>query len=76
MSKTDKNQECALPPEHAAEPLPFPATCRARAVGSITDFAECLTEQPTSCVHGLLFGGARFCWHPRRQDIIDRTNPR
>ena len=73
MSKVEKKQERSLPSDHAGGPLPFPATCRARAVGSITDFAECLVEQPVSCVHGLLFGGARFCWHPRRQDIVART---
>jgi hypothetical protein len=53
--------------------LPFPAHCRARAVGEITDFSECLTQKPPNCTYGIPFGESRFCRHPHHQEIAART---
>ena len=73
MSKTDDQREPSAPPNEAAATLPFAESCRARAVGDIADFAECLTKQPEGCVHAVPFGESSFCWHPRHREIVART---
>jgi hypothetical protein len=59
---------------NAAEDPLCAAACRARAVGDIADFAECLTQELDNCAHGIHFGHTRFCWHPRHREIVARTS--
>ncbi len=74
MSPDQDKEELSPSSRAPEEPLPILATCRARALGAITEFAECLAPEPSRCSHGLPFGDSRFCWHPRRQEIITRTS--
>jgi hypothetical protein len=76
MSAVDDTKLPALACSETAESACIPATCRARPVGGITEFAECLVVEQPRCRHGLLFGNACFCWHPRRQEIVARTTLR
>ena len=73
MPEPSDKPKPSVTPKDTADSLPLPASCRARAVGDITDFSECLTEQPASCAHGIPFGESRFCQHPQRQEIVART---
>ncbi len=52
---------------------PIPASCRAQAIGSITEFAECLSQPVDACSYRIPFGLAYFCWHPARSEIVART---
>jgi hypothetical protein len=70
---TDKRERSALSNDTGAK-LPFPASCRARAMGDITDFSECLSKEPASCAHGIPFGEYRFCRHPQHKKIVARTS--
>jgi hypothetical protein len=74
MLEPSEIQEPSAPPNDATGNLPFLASCRARAMGGITDFAECLTQEPANCPHGILFGESRFCQHPRHREIVAQTN--
>jgi hypothetical protein len=73
MSAVDDTKQPALGCTETAESACIPATCRARPVGGITEFAECLVAEQARCRHRVLFGNARFCWHPRREEIVART---
>jgi len=74
MLEPSKIQEPSAPPNDASGNLPFPAHCRARAMGEITDFAECLIHETTHCTHGILFGESRFCQHPQHKEIVAQTS--
>jgi hypothetical protein len=52
---------------------PIGASCRARDVGDITQFAECLTQPGDPCGYRISFGKAFFCWHPAHSEIAART---
>ena len=47
--------------------------CRARRIGNIKLFADCLVSKERHCGHGLYFGESCFCHHPQRELIIART---
>jgi len=47
--------------------------CRARTVGSIAEFSDCLTDHDRACSHALNFGGGRLCFHPRHREIVAQT---
>ena len=73
MSEPNEQRERPTPSNEGADALPHAASCRARAVGDIPDFAECLTQQPDGCAHRVPFGESYFCWHPRHREIVART---
>jgi hypothetical protein len=54
----------------AAGNLPLLEYCRARAVGDIAEFSECLSYPPTGCTHGVPYGESRFCQHPQHKEIV------
>ncbi|HVM51509.1 MAG TPA: hypothetical protein VMU04_25985 [Candidatus Acidoferrum sp.] len=73
MSAFRSTDKPPRPPQEAAADSTVSDACRAKPVGNITEFAECLVKGHDDCRHGLRFGESRFCWHPRRQEIIART---
>ncbi|HWB58283.1 MAG TPA: hypothetical protein VG733_02280 [Chthoniobacteraceae bacterium] len=49
--------------------LPDPSICKARAIGAITGFAQCLVERPMECRYVLYFGEGNICRHPRWREF-------
>lgn len=72
-SEADGQQEPSARSGDTSNRPPILATCRARLVGDITLFAECLTQAADPCVYRIPFGMAFFCWHPAHSDIAART---
>lgn len=52
--------------------LPF-GQCRAKALGWIAEFSECLVEADVSCPHRVAFGYGFFCHHPDHKLIAAAT---
>ena len=54
--------------------LPDAETCRAREIGNDNNYelVNCLAETPL-CKYVLAFGYRQLCRHPRRRDIVKRT---
>jgi len=52
--------------------LPDLAICRAMHSGVI-DLAYCLMDKPHGCKYAEPFKGNSFCFHPKREEIIART---
>lgn len=70
--------EIPLLPDSQSNPLrgrilPDPEICRAKTITG--DLAECLVTPPVYCPYAIPFGGACFCKHPQRAEIIARTLP-
>ena len=53
--------------------LPDMKICRAKDM-RIAGFCDCLVEKPYECPYSLSFGGGFFCYHPKRNEIIQNTN--
>jgi hypothetical protein len=66
-------QELSMLSNNSDAGVPFPAHCRARAVGEIADFSECLAPQPVICPQCIPFGQSHFCQHPQHREIVIRT---
>lgn len=54
--------------------VPFADTCRAAAIGSITEYAECQSLSPNGCPYRFPFGYVHFCRHPQQKEIVAWTN--
>ena len=74
MSEQHEQREQSAPPNDNIESVPYSTACRARAVGNIAEFAECLTKQSDACNHSVPFGESHFCWHPQHREIVQRTS--
>ena len=64
-------------PQAGPEPVlhEISPACRARTVGSIGEFSDCLMDKNHACSHALNFGGGRLCFHPRHREIVAQTRP-
>jgi hypothetical protein len=49
--------------------------CRARRIGIVKDFCECMTRNNAGCEFKFPFGDATFCRHPRWPEIVEQTPP-
>ncbi len=49
------------------------SACRAQVSHSIRALAYCLVNKP-NCKYAEPFNSKIFCFHPKRDEIIDRTN--
>jgi hypothetical protein len=58
-------------------PIPIrqvqPEWSECRVEGLSNNFAVCLVEKPRMCPHVLPFGRGYLCKHPKRAEIIART---
>ena len=58
---------------HENTDLPDGENCQAKNHGSWDDeLVDCLIEHPL-CNFSLNFGGLLLCQHPRRKEIVERT---
>jgi len=74
MSDPKTQNEASVPSgQTAGGALPDLENCRARAMGQIQDFAECLMAEPYGCAYACCFGYSYLCWHPRHQEIAERS---
>ena len=71
MSASARNAGGGTPPKRARA-LPDFSKCRARRFGG-SEVVYCLTDNPGSCIHALLFSAGTFCLHPDREKFIART---
>ena len=55
--------------ESQKEGFPFGEECLVEPIGSINDFAHCLSKKAASCKYATSFGFSYFCRHPRWQEI-------
>jgi len=60
------------PPERV---LPHADTCHVRSIGAISDFANCLVEQPVECPFVLYFGEGNICRNPIWKQFLRRQKP-
>ena len=67
VDNTNNNQNLA------AASVPIGDMCRAAAIGSITEYAECQSLSPNGCPYRFPFGNVHFCRHPRQKEIVWRT---
>ncbi len=67
-----QDEPAARPGETRTKPLIRPS-CRAQAIGTITEFAECLIQPSEPCAYRVPFGLAFFCWHPAHSEIVAQT---
>jgi hypothetical protein len=61
-----------------AEPAPpvsvgIGPDCRARRMEHIKESANCRVSRAQHCPYAMTYGSSRFCRHPQRELIIDRT---
>lgn len=47
--------------------------CRARRIGVIREFSDCLITSERQCEFSFFFGSGRLCRHPNHALIVSRT---
>lgn len=57
----------------SSDPAVISPECRAQRLTGIDTFAECLTQAPGSCRFLFIYGHGRFCTHPLRHQIVNRS---
>jgi hypothetical protein len=55
--------------------LPDKAICRVRR-GGLADLLHCLVPEPDECEYAEPHAGDMFCFHPKRDEILARTEGR
>jgi len=50
--------------------LPDRTVCHVRPIGTVSDFANCLVEQPKECPYVLYFGEGNVCRYPQWRDFV------
>ena len=50
--------------------LPDKTVCRVQPIGTVSDFANCLVEQPKECPYVLYFGEGNVCRFPRWREFV------
>jgi len=48
--------------------------CQAKSIEFFKDFAECLTESTSLCIHRRAYDIAYYCCHPNWTAIVDEAN--
>ena len=66
------NKDRSRPEPKPARTFPDVAICRAKPSG-FGDYADCLVDDPRSCRYALSFGDGYLCRHPKRAEIVART---
>ena len=70
----DRENGPAVAPPQGPAPFQIPFEhCRAKAMGWISGFSECLAEAERSCPHRVAFGYGFFCHHPDHKLIAAAT---
>ena len=71
----DPGKGASVPPARTHEfELPF-AHCRAKALGWIADFSECVVDGEVCCAFRVAFGYTFLCRHPQHRQIAAITRP-
>ena len=71
---SDSSESKLDPPKERPQPsVGTGPDCRARRMGSIEGFGECLVSRARHCPCGLDYGNSRLCHHPQWELIIART---
>ena len=70
---TDTHETPIRPDRVEAQGVPFGAICRAKALSGDAEVAACLVQEPQYCPYAWLCGWSWICTHPRRREIVART---
>ena len=69
MTSDDSDSRARMGP---LPPLPDPAICRAVIIVR-PDLIKCLVSNTATCPYAMNYGGAYFCNHPNKQEIVKIT---
>ena len=72
---TEPNVTTEPPTGRQPRTLPDVQICRVRDIG-ITDFADCLVQNPFECKYAPSFGNGFLCQHPDWKEICQKTRAR
>jgi len=70
---TDAHETPISPDRVEARGVPFGAICRAKALSGNVEIAACLVREPQYCPYAWRYGWDWICTHPRRREIVART---